>query len=150
MLFVGGSDMIDNANIKGLKSPFKAKVVQVLVALGSAGFQPFVASGVRSLAAQRELVKAGRSRTMKSAHLVGLAADIVDRRFGWAPPSSLFWLMLGREALKRRLTWGGLFGLSQKQKTALSKALRAGDYETASSLPLGWDPAHVELTASPK
>lgn len=138
--------MINSTNLKGLKPEFKAKVVQVLLALGSNGLQPFVASGLRSELAQRELVKAGRSRTMKSAHLLGLGADIVDHRYLWDPPSSsLFWLRLGREALKRGLVWGGLFGLSDRQKQALRKALRAGDYVTASSLSLGWDPAHVEL-----
>ena len=50
-----------------------------------------VTDGVRTMERQRKLVKQGRSKTFRSYHLYGLAADLVpyvDGNYRWDDPSS--------------------------------------------------------------
>ena len=99
------------AALKTLEPRFEKKVRRVLKALKAKGWQPVVISGRRSVAQQRKIVAAGRSRTMKSYHLCGRAADIMDRRHGWrgpaANPNFKFWRDLGVAARAEGLEWGG-------------------------------------------
>jgi peptidoglycan L-alanyl-D-glutamate endopeptidase CwlK len=98
-------------HIDSLEPRFAKKVRAVLKALEKKGWQPVVISGRRSLAQQKKIVSGGRSRTMKSLHLCGRAADIMDRRYGWkgraAKPSFEFWVDLGKAARAEGLEWGG-------------------------------------------
>jgi hypothetical protein len=107
---------------------FRWKLEQVLQDLTKLGWQPIVASGVRSEAEQAEKVKKGYSKTLHSWHVPstaqmfpvgrnavqfvsGNAADVVDKRYGWGGPAALatfgFWQDLGRAAKKYGLSWGG-------------------------------------------
>ncbi|RMG10516.1 MAG: hypothetical protein D6731_17305 [Planctomycetota bacterium] len=97
--------------LAGLEPAFRARVEAVLARLRAKGWQPYVAEGRRTLAQQREKVRRGVSRTLRSRHLLGLAADIVDRRYGWGGPAAnlrfAFWRDLGAAAHAEGLTWGG-------------------------------------------
>jgi peptidoglycan L-alanyl-D-glutamate endopeptidase CwlK len=90
---------------------FNHKVDKILQELRSEGWQPRVVSQHRTIEEQRELVRQGRSQTMSSQHLAGLAVDIIDKRYGWHGPASdldyEFWRDLGEACTKRGLTWGG-------------------------------------------
>ena len=85
--------------------------------LAWAYLQPMIASGamyfkvtwvVRSIETQRVLVKAGRSRTMGSAHLNGLAWDI---QLYWRNGEPIWdkehYIWLGEEAERIGIKWGG-------------------------------------------
>lgn len=94
-----------------LEPDFEARVRRVLARLEREGWEPVVVSGRRSKEQQRKIVAAGRSRTMKSLHLCGRAADIMDHRHGWrgpaASPKFRFWVRLGVAARAEGLIWGG-------------------------------------------
>ena len=98
-------------HLQSLEPRFAAKVRRVLEALAAKGWQPVVISGRRTVAQQKKIVAAGRSRTMKSRHLCGRAADVMDRRHGWkgpaAKPNFKFWTDLGVAARAQGLEWGG-------------------------------------------
>ncbi len=99
------------AALKGLEPAFRVKVEAVLKELQENGWQPVVVSGKRSKKQQKKILAAGRSRTMKSLHLCGRAADLMDRRYGWkgeaASPKFAFWQALGIAARRQGLVWGG-------------------------------------------
>lgn len=94
-----------------------AKVVRVLEALESEGFRPRIVYAWRSMAEQQRLRDAGKSRVSFSFHNAqrkdgvprACAADIVDRRWGWARAAETagFWEALGRLAKAQGLYWGG-------------------------------------------
>ena len=87
---------------------FRERVERVLDRLERQGYQPRVASGVRTLREQIELVKAKLSPTLDSAHVWGFGADVIDRRWAWnIPESHQFWVDLGRPAHEVGLVWGG-------------------------------------------
>lgn len=134
---------------------FRAKVGFTLENLADKDESPKIFEAMRTVEQQREKVRKGYSRTMKSYHLkrgsdkLGLAADIADRTKGWNA-SKRFWLLLAANCEARMMGWGGLFGLKSKQIKAIQDALSvlraAGwpmshpSYEVA----IGWDPAHVQ------
>jgi hypothetical protein len=103
----------DGTNLGGLREDFRPRVIRILQRLRLKGWQPYVASGRRTLAQQRKILAAGNSRTLRSYHLEGLAADIVDRRWKWGGPAAdtnhPFWNDLGRAAAAEGLVWGGNF-----------------------------------------
>lgn len=90
------------------------KSMQIIKILRAQGFQPVIWEGNRTIAEQREKVRKGYSKTMKSRHLHGQAVDIVDNRYRWEQGSSeerkRFWNALGL-AVKQvgGLKWGGNF-----------------------------------------
>ena len=72
------------------------------------GFPVVVTSGRRTVAEQQRLVAAGRSTTMKSKHLEGLAFDI--DMYGWnrdSVPSWVWWDWMGPMGEQIGLRWGG-------------------------------------------
>jgi hypothetical protein len=95
----------------------RPRVVATLAALAKQNFQPQVFFGWRSVAAQREIVKQGHSSVSFSFHNAqkkdgtpnAYAADIVDARYLWNPQAAAsgFWNVLGAEAKKQQLFWGG-------------------------------------------
>lgn len=133
---------IETRNLAGLRPEFREKVRRILRDMEKyLGYRCYVASGLRTEAEQRRLVAQGRSKTNRSRHLKGLAADIVPVELGWnAPPS--FWLRLGYLAEREGLGWGGFYGLPRGLRAALRKAYGAKDWEAR--VKIGWDPAHVE------
>ena len=70
-------------NFATLECAFKPYVLDVLAQLEKLGYQPVIWEGRRTIEEQREKVRLGYSKTMRSRHLSGYAADIVDRRYLW-------------------------------------------------------------------
>ena len=98
-------------NVCQLDPDMQPKVLRVIQRLRELGWQAVMAEGIRTIKQQREKVNKGYSYTMKSKHLKGLAADIIDKRYGWSGPASSkdfqFWIDLGRIAKEEGLFWGG-------------------------------------------
>jgi len=138
---------------------FRGKVQLTLQSLVERGEKPKIFEAMRTVEQQREKVKKGYSKTMRSYHLKrgkdgkGLAADIADARNGWNA-SKRFWFLLGANCEARDLGWGGLFGLGFKQRRALEVAInelrKAGwpQSHEAYQAQLGWDVAHVEFRSN--
>lgn len=157
-----GIRMADDPRLIQLTKLTRAKVAAVLADVRSAGYDPVIVEGLRSYARQRELVKKGRSRTMRSKHLphgeemLSRAADICERGKGWNSRPA-FWLTLGRCALLHGLGWGGTWigsRLSLRDRRLRSELVKfVTDQSRAwdpslylmDKRPIGWDPAHVEL-----
>lgn len=133
----------------------RSKVQAVLQDLSAHGERPKIFEAKRTVEQQREKVRLGYSKTMRSSHLKrgsdggALAADIADKSLAWNA-TKRFWLMLGSSAMTHGLGWGGLFGLNRKQQIAVVNAIR--ELRTAGWPPsheayqcqLGWDTAHVQ------
>jgi len=58
-------------------------LVRVIERADEMGARFTVVCGLRTKAEQELLVKAGKSKTMKSRHLTGHAVDLVDEKFTW-------------------------------------------------------------------
>ena len=84
---------------------FRHALGRILDELRGIGWEPRVASGMRTAAQQAEKLRKGYSKTMKSWHVrstfgllpldqesfdvvFGNAADVIDRRWGWSGPAS--------------------------------------------------------------
>lgn len=134
---------------------FQLKVWRTLTNLGTHGENPKIFEAKRTVAQQKEKVRKGYSKTMFSYHLKrgsddgARAADVADTKKGWNA-SKRFWLLLAANAQTRRLGWGGLFGLTHKQKRAVIAALDElrekgwPEDHSAYQVRIGWDPAHLE------
>ena len=66
-----------------LNPQFASVLPKVMDELKARGYQPIVASGLRTQEEQAKKVAEGSSKTMKSNHLHGNAVDIIDSRYGW-------------------------------------------------------------------
>jgi hypothetical protein len=107
---------------------FKFQVEKILGELEAMGWRPKIASAKRTTAEQAEKLKKGYSKTMHSWHVestrsilpegksaysvvLGNAADVVDKRYGWGGPAANkefgFWKDLGKTAKKHGCFWGG-------------------------------------------
>lgn len=75
--------MIENAAFKSLDPVFQPIVREICTKLEKLGWTPVVAEGRRTVEQQRQKVQHGYSKTMKSYHLSGLAADIIQKGVGW-------------------------------------------------------------------
>lgn len=102
------------AKIAKLKPEIQQKIRNVLIKLKKLGWQPIVAEGLRTIEEQKNKIKGGFSKVKNpsaSLHTQGLAADIVDQRYGWNGPAKdlkfKFWLDLGKIAAEEGLEWGG-------------------------------------------
>jgi peptidoglycan LD-endopeptidase CwlK len=116
------------STLANLHPVFRTRVESILRDLTAKGWQPVVASGVRTEAEQAAKVRQGYSQTKRSWHVSstaqtmsdsghsysvvrGAAADIVDKRYGWGGPASdlnfQFWIDLGAAAADYGLEWGG-------------------------------------------
>lgn len=135
---------------------FRAKVQAVLEVLKAKGYpDAAIIEGMRTVAQQRDKVRKGYSKTMRSYHLKrgsdqkGLAADITPRSTLWNSPKR-YWLMLGWLCYRHGLGWGGLFGISGKQKAKVletMKLLSDDGWPMQSDhyqVQIGWDGAHVQ------
>lgn len=106
-----------------------AHIIQRAVELG---YVVSVRDVHRSAEEQARMVKEGKSKTMKSAHLESRAADLVLYKGGLAitggeefRPLGEFWENLGGR-------WGGRFGLEDLPKEVQDRQL-------------GWDSCHFEF-----
>lgn len=84
-----------------------AAAITLLNAVRAAGIPLVVSSGLRSVAEQQRLVAAGRSRTLRSAHLDGRAFDVDVLGFSRDDIPEWFWQQLGPYGESLGLTWGG-------------------------------------------
>lgn len=91
--------------------PDLVKVVRRAIQITKVDFK--VLEGVRSIARQRELVKKGASKTMKSRHIHGFAVDIapfVDGQVRWDWPLYFVLASTIKQAAKDvgvTVEWGG-------------------------------------------
>lgn len=121
------------------------RLPELLGRLQERGYEPVLGNTWRALSTQDVLLAEGSTKVSFSFHNAvdaqgypqALAADIIDRRYGFGdddPDSARtvgaarFFAMLGREALALGLTWGGDWE-------------RKGRWATFG---LGWDPVHVQ------
>lgn len=132
-----------NAAYNSLDPTFKPIVLEILTRLEKKGWQPIVAEGRRTVEQQKEKVRLGYSKTMKSYHLTGKAADIVDKRFLWNKGVyHEFWLDLGAIVMELReknpkIRWGGVWDRPFSVYQHLQKTKGRPGYFI--------DVAHVEL-----
>ena len=138
-------DARKDPKLAGLAPEMKARAIAVLTQMQALAYDVHIAEGVRTLEEQKKKVEEGYSKTLHSRHLTGHAVDVVDRRWGWNPPSRKFWFHLGAACIKAGLAWGGFFGLTARPRATLRRALVACDFDKAASMKLGWDPAHCEV-----
>lgn len=75
-----------------------------------AGVPLAITSGLRNEAEQGELVREGRSRTMRSKHLVGRAFDVDVLGIGRDQVPRWWWEEVGQVAERLGLQWGGRWG----------------------------------------
>lgn len=106
----------EDKKLSSMNSQLRSKVIPLLETLRSQGHEPKVFFAWRSLAAQAELKKQGRTTVDFSFHNASragrpnaYAADIIDRRFGWSEGSEAkaFFNALGKQAKFLDLHWGG-------------------------------------------
>lgn len=155
------------SKIDEMSAAFKPKVAAVLADVRSKGakiaIEP-IYGGRRTPEQQRKIVGAGHSKTLKSYHLTGDAADIYEytddeftgrRRFAW--PSSRTQFLIGSSALGRGIGWGGNFfkfdplGIKRRRvKNAIIRLRELGWPETHElySTEAGWDTCHIQLKAN--
>jgi len=71
------------------------------------GVPLYISSSVRSSALQAQLVRAGRSQTLRSKHLTGNAFDVDVLGFGRDQIPKWWFSRLGTFAERHGLRWGG-------------------------------------------
>lgn len=96
------------AVISTLAEPVRTSAYWLVWAARTAGYPVIVTSGKRTIAEQRELVRLGRSSTLNSRHLAGLAFDIDWQGTARDAVPSAFWWLIGPWAEQQLgLRWGG-------------------------------------------
>lgn len=76
------------ADVRALDPQFQAPVERVMERLRAKGWDPVIASGLRTQEEQDEKVSGGFSAAKHSKHQDGLAVDIVQRGLGWKGEAS--------------------------------------------------------------
>jgi len=101
--------LIKEAQLSTLEPEFRTTVSTIMSELQALGWKPRVASGRRSIKTQIGKFQKGYSVIFGTgAHYLGLAADIIDKRYGWKVKGNhKFFQDLGKIAQKHGLTWGG-------------------------------------------
>lgn len=94
-------------HLESLQPACAQRALELVNAAREAGWPVWISSSIRSEAEQRALVAAGRSRTMSSKHITGLAfdVDVLGLRRDDVPMPFLRALGAYGEALGLR--WGG-------------------------------------------
>jgi len=83
--------------------------LQLLSHVRTAGIPLHITSALRDPARQAELVRAGRSQTLRSKHLTGRAFDVDVLGFARVDVPRWWWYQLGSLAEPLGLRWGGSF-----------------------------------------
>lgn len=109
-------------NLSGVNRDL-VSVVELAIKLTTQDFM--VIEGIRNINRQRELVAAGKSKTMNSRHLTGHAVDLCPYPVDWEDPEKFVAISIAmKEAAKElgiKIEWGG-------------------DWKN------GWDKPHFELS----
>lgn len=145
----------EERHLAALHPDLRRKVAAILTRMRDLGYKPRIYESLRTEAEQREMVRRGVSRTMRSKHLrqkdgYVYAVDIAGEKKAWGE-SAEFWLTLGRLALVHGCEWGGLWGLPRVRRRQLARFLTMNHERHWSDVAgmwnggLGWDVAHVEL-----
>lgn len=98
---------LTSAHLQALQPDIAARAFQFINALRSAGIPAYISSSVRTVAEQSRLVGEGRSQTMASKHLRGLAFDIDILGYGRDQLPKWWWLAIGQFGEYLGLRWGG-------------------------------------------
>ena len=99
--------------LDGLQAEFKLKIEKLIERIKKEQLPIYVFETTRTKERQRELVKIGSSKTMKSKHIEGLAVDFVVKINGlWTWDTSYkdvlnIYKRFGELAVEEGLTWGG-------------------------------------------
>lgn len=97
-------------HLNQLREPVRTAAWWLVWAARSAGYPVIITSSRRSLAEQRALLAQGRTKTLKSKHLDGLAFDIDWYRTSRDDVPTAFWDLIGPWAERELgLRWGGRF-----------------------------------------
>jgi hypothetical protein len=123
----------------------------IMLQLEALGYEPEVAQGLRTVADEATHVANGTSQTMHSYHILGLAVDIVDKKWGWnIPLHHKFWYDYGKIVCATtsdygEIQWGGVWALGDERWPLIEKA-----QQEQSDAPLTWfmDVAHLQLMES--
>lgn len=129
---------------------FRAQVAAILAEMEREGYRPRIQEAWRSPELQAAAFHAGTSKLKYGFHNVtaedgtkeALAADILDDNHAEDPRRDYI-LHLAAAALRTGCMTGAFFGLNEKQKNALYKALVDSSWNAAVST--GWDPCHVQV-----
>ena len=98
------------SHIHTLDPALQPRAYLLVYAARVAGYPVVITSSRRSLERQRELVGAGRSRTLDSKHLAGRAFDIDWHGWNRDDVPEQFWHVIGPWAEQQLgLKWGGRF-----------------------------------------
>lgn len=132
----------------------RPKINAVISDLEGHGWRPLIHGDVyRSPAKQAQLKNKGVSKVGYSFHMTtdknargsavaaALAADIVDKRYGWSAGNN-YWMMLARAAHSHQLTTGIYWGLSAGERQRLRNLIYARNFTAPYNR--GWDAAHCE------
>lgn len=123
---------------------------EIMLKLEELGYEPYVAQGLRTQSEEATHVADGTSQTMHSYHLLGLAVDIVDKRWGWnIPVVHKFWWDLYQTAKTSQAVRNGYlrYGIvwdHPEREDLYKEALDSGKKE----VPWFADVAHIELHLS--
>lgn len=137
-------------DLKLAAADHRLHLYELLDQLRALGWKPSLSYSWRSLLSQEQLFGDGSTQVTFSFHNAvdaegypaGLAADIIDTRYGWGDrephsqkttQAAAFARALGREAEALGLTWGGRW----KQSAPIWAAHD-----------LGWDPMHVQAVSN--
>lgn len=136
---------------------FRQKVQAVLDTLRAKGYPDAkIIEGMRTVEQQREKVRKGYSKTMRSYHLKrgsdgkGKAADICPASTLWNSDKR-YWMIFGWLCYRHGLGWGGLFGIALKQqRKVLEHMRRLSDegwpaHSESYEVQIGWDGAHCQM-----
>jgi len=129
-----------------LRPEFRALLEPILVELARLGFQPKISNAYRSVEEQAKKKAQGFAKSARpGAHTWGLAADVIDRRWGWkvTEENAKFFGALCRLSVAAGLVCGGTwFGKGGTRE-------RPTHPSPWNHWKLGWDVAHVEMRNPP-
>jgi len=96
-------------HLEGLSPDIQLAAWYLVYIVRSAGIPLQITSSLRTQAEQRDLVRAGRSRTVRSKHLSGQAFDVDIHGYGRDEIPLWFWYELAELAELLGFRWGGRF-----------------------------------------
>jgi len=129
---ITGTDM----SLREKQVIFAEMVAKLIIKANLIGTPVVVLEWYRDIERQKYLVSIGRSKTINSKHIVGLAVDLCfiddlrdDGQMNWTADKyrhlGIYW-----ESLDNKNRWGGSFGVTDKDK-------EHGKF--------GWDAPHFEM-----
>lgn len=96
-------------HIERLSPDIQAAAFYLIWAARTAGYPLQITSSLRSSAEQQRLFDAGRTKTLKSHHLIGQAFDVDIHGLGRDQVPFWFWELLGPFAESLGFRWGARF-----------------------------------------